>query len=253
MKKLLLSFLFSFLTSCAGVTHASRLADVTIVDRDTGQALPIYRHAGKLYVPGHPGHKYAIHVQNRTSGRLLAVMSVDGVNIVSGQSAAPSQTGYVLDAHTQTRIQGWRKNLDEVASFVFTSLPDSYAARTGRPDHVGVIGVAVFRELQEPSVFLGQPKAAEAERYSADSAAPTSKMRSEEALRNDERLGTGHGQREASRVSYTDFRRESSRPNEIIRIYYDSRANLVARGVIPPYPTPHPDPFPSRFVPDPWG
>ena len=43
-------------------------------------------------------------------------------------------------------IDGWRKSMDEVAAFYFTALPDSYAARTGRPDNVGVIGVALFRE-----------------------------------------------------------------------------------------------------------
>lgn len=253
MNKFLLACLFVFLTSCAGVTHAGRLIDVTIVDRDTGEVFPVYRHAGKLYVAGQPGHKYAIQVRNRTSDRLLTVISVDGVNAITGQSAAPEQAGYAFEAYAMSRIQGWRKNLDEVAAFIFTSLPDSYAARTGRPDNVGVIGVAVFREQQDARVFLGRPKAAETEKYTPDSSAPASRMRSEEALRDDERLGTGHGEREPSRVAYTDFRRESSRPNELIRIYYDSWANLIARGVIPPYPTSHPDPFPSRFTPDPWG
>jgi hypothetical protein len=40
----------------------------------------------------------------------------------------------------------------------------------------------------------------------------------------------------------------------MLAIYYDSRANLVARGVIPEYPhyaQPNPNPFPQRFVPDP--
>ena len=41
-------------------------------------------------------------------------------------------------------------HLNEVAAFYFTQLPDSYAARTDRPDNVGVIGVAVFREYQPP-------------------------------------------------------------------------------------------------------
>ena len=45
-------------------------------------------------------------------------------------------------------IAGWRKSMDDVAQFVFTDLPDSYAARTGRPHNVGVVGVAVFREAR---------------------------------------------------------------------------------------------------------
>ena len=52
----------------------------------------------------------------------------------------------MLDAWGGVSIEGWRKSLDDVATFYFTRLPDSYAARTGRPDNVGVIGVALFPE-----------------------------------------------------------------------------------------------------------
>src|ERR671915_292227 len=69
-----------------------------------------------------------------------------GVNVVSGETAAEHQSGYVVDAHDSVRIDGWRKSLDEVATFYFTRLADSYAARTGRPHDIGVIGVALFRE-----------------------------------------------------------------------------------------------------------
>lgn len=96
--------------------------------------LPVHRHRGELYVAGEPGHEYEIRLRSREHGRVLAVTSVDGVNVLSGETAATSQGGYVLD--------GWRKNLDEVAAFYFTRLRNSYAARTGRPDHVGVIGIA---------------------------------------------------------------------------------------------------------------
>ena len=75
---------------------------------------------------------------------------VDGVNVVSGDTAAPSQSGYVLGAYECADIQGWRKNLSRTAAFYFTELPDAYATRTGRPQNVGVIGVAVFREKQPP-------------------------------------------------------------------------------------------------------
>src|SRR3546814_3906476 len=60
------------------------------------------------------------------------LLSVDGVNAVTGEDADPSQAGYVLAPWQSTEIDGWRKSLDEVARFRFTDLPDSYAARTGR-------------------------------------------------------------------------------------------------------------------------
>lgn len=70
------------------------------------------------------------------------------------------------------------------------------------------------------------------------------------------KLGTGHGQREVSRVTFTGFQRAQAAPNEVITIHYDSRENLIALGVIrAPAMQPLPRPFPSQpqygFVPDP--
>ncbi len=47
------------------------------------------------------------------------------------------------------------------------------------------------------------------------------------------------------------FRRASSTPSEVITIYYDSRQNLIAQGIIPRH-SKLPQPFPNGgFVPDP--
>ena len=123
-----------------------RLADVTIVDRDTGATLPVHYAKGEYWVAGRPGARYAIAVRNRVGGRLLAVPSVDGVNVLSGETAAWDQRGYVFSAYEHYQITGWRKSDSQVAAFEFSSIGQSYASRTGRPAHVGVIGVALFRE-----------------------------------------------------------------------------------------------------------
>ncbi|MFN0305206.1 MAG: hypothetical protein ACKVQU_33210 [Burkholderiales bacterium] len=129
---------------------AGTLADIEVISRATGQRLPVYHHDGKLFVAGNPGERYAVQVANKTGARIMTVVSVDGVNVVSGETATPYQSGYVLHPWQSYEINGWRKNQNEIAAFYFTSLPDSYAARTDRPQHVGVIGVAVFREAMPP-------------------------------------------------------------------------------------------------------
>ena len=251
---------------------AGQLLDVAVINRATGQRTPIYEHRGRLYVAGAPGERYAVYVANRTGGRVMAVVSVDGINAVTGETASPEQNGYVLAANQSFEITGWRKSASEVAAFYFTQLPDSYAARTDRPDHVGVIGVAVFREWQPPRpAALPHPAPAprmrsdnaarEAESAAADSAGPPAATASGEgqsgaeqrALRRQEKIGTGHGERERSDVVYTQFRRATTQPNETIAIHYDTRANLLARGIISrPLPIVTPNPFPgARFVPDP--
>jgi hypothetical protein len=278
--------------------HAiGRLADINVIDRDSGETLAVYTHRGEHWVAGRPGARYAVSVRNALPGRVMSVVSVDGINVVSGQTAAWQQTGYVLGPWQQYDITGWRKTDSEVAAFQFTALPSSYAARTGRPAHIGVIGVALFREkvvappvapLPEPvypswrerrefseggrsqlerrglpaapassangsmgsdlSSASGAPAeatpqgSAEARRAVPASAAPS--------------LGTGHGAREHDQISRTRFERRSSQPDELIRIRYDSRENLLAMGVVPPEAVAHrPQPFPGsgwpRYVPDP--
>jgi hypothetical protein len=244
------------LTACASAPQAKSAVDVSVVNRGNGQRLEVYRHGGRLYVAGTPGDKYAVRLKNQTSERILTVLSVDGVNAVSGETAAPSQTGYVLDGSGAAEISGWRKSMQEVAAFVFTALPESYAARTGRPENVGVIGVAVFRERPAPRPLLSPQSLSESKR-AAEAAAPATAGAADSAAaksrRKDERLGTGHGERETAPVTYTEFKRASEQPAEVIRIYYDSYSNLLARGVIPRPSTREPNPFPGQFVPDPWG
>lgn len=263
-----------------------RLGDLQVVARNDGQVLPVYAAGGRNWVVGTPGQEYAIRVCNRTDGRVLAVMSVDGVNAVSGDTASPSQSGYALNARECADIQGWRKSLDRIAAFYFTELPDAYAARTGRPENVGVIGVAIFRERPQPMAWKERRIAAEAQRAesaAAEGPAPQSApldagspSPAENAARDQvgqsapssgaarsmpmpaplAKLGTGHGRSEASPVQMVRFERESATPNETIAIHYDRRENLVAMGILPPpyiARSPEANPFPAwpRFVPDP--
>jgi hypothetical protein len=147
----------SLLWTIAGPAGAvGNLVDVTVFDRMENRALPVYRHEGRHYVVGKPGNEYQIRVSNRTSGEILSVVSVDGINAVSGETANWNQTGYVLGPHHGFDIKGWRKSLERVAAFFFTEHQNSYAARTGRPDNVGVIGVAVFRKKAEPEARIGE-------------------------------------------------------------------------------------------------
>src|SRR5690606_9703749 len=155
MSRIVLSLAAVLLAASACFPAAARtLVDVSIVDRDEGRPMPQYRHEGERWLAGVPGHRYAVRLANTSGERVLVVLSVDGVNAVTGEDADPSQTGYVLEPWQSTEITGWRKSLDEVAQFHFTRLPDSYAARTGRPDNVGVIGIAVFRERRPPRIHI---------------------------------------------------------------------------------------------------
>lgn len=266
LRKTLSILAAAWLTACATIVDAGTLAEVSVVDRTTGQTLHLYRHHGRYYVEGKPGDRYAVRLRNHGGGRILTVLSVDGVNVVTGQTAAAHQSGYVLDPWSSAEIAGWRKDMTEVAAFYFTALADSYAARTGRADNVGVIGVAIYQEYVEPPpppspAMLEAPARpqsldqAAAARNEADAAgvpgAAPSTAASDRRARAAEKLGTGHGERIHAPTHGTEFRRAGNSPGEVITIYYDSRANLIAQGVIPAHSR-MPQAFPDGgFVPDP--
>lgn len=243
-------------STCSAYAGASRLIEMKVIDRQHGQVHATYYQSGKRYVAGNPGERYAIRLSNRSGERVLAVLSVDGVNVISGETAGTQQSGYVLAPYGSVEIAGWRKSEREVAQFYFTALPDSYAARTGRPEHVGVIGVAAFREkYRQPVVVAPEAYRQERDAHSAAGLGATADNAPAAAaapLQKSERLGTGHGAREYAPSTSVEFERRSSSPAQIVTLHYDSRPNLIARGIIP-HQRPHqdPQPFPQGFVPDP--
>jgi hypothetical protein len=250
MGKIAATALLGLLLAAPGAARAS-LAELEVYDRTAGRVLQPHEYRGQRHVAGTPGHEYELRLRNLTGERLLAVTSVDGVNVVTGETAAPDQGGYVLGPHESLSINGWRKSLDEVAAFYFTAHANSYAARTGRPFDVGVIGVALFREKRRCCDGFGDRERAEPQRRAEapaaeDRAAPSAAEKS---------LGTGHGGRHESHARRTTFERASDQPDRIVALYYDSHDNLVAQGIIP-RPRQHawrgPRPFPGLgFVPDP--
>ena len=245
-----------------------RVADISIVERATGKVLPLYAFEGELWVAGRPGANYAVRVRSLEERRIMAVISVDGVNAINGKTASSkAENGYVLDAGDSYDVTGWRKSNDNVAAFYFSQSDMSYAARTGRPKDVGVIGVALFREKLPEPIYNGPVYESEAMNESAAvaadaaPAAPRASNKSSTAKRApsaEPSLGTGHGAVESSHVTQVEFEADTNRPRRIVRIRYDSYENLVAKGVIrEPRPRPatprSPSAFPadSGFVPDP--
>ncbi|RPE79658.1 hypothetical protein [Vulcaniibacterium tengchongense] len=232
--------------------------ELEVVDRDAGRALAQVAHRGQRWIAAAPGHRYAVRLRNAGPERVLVVLSVDGVNALTGQTAHPAQAGYVLGPWQRAEIPGWRKSLDEVAQFVFADVAASYAARTGQPENVGVIGMAVFAEARDADARIPAPGppasvARESARPSGAGAAAAA-----DALRaSRQSLGTAHGAREWSPIATTGFVRASRRPAQMLELRYDDAAALLARGVplVPPHPREipgdRPRAFPVGFVPDP--
>jgi hypothetical protein len=202
--------------------------------------LPAFDTAdGRRYVLGGIGERYQIHLVNPTSERLEAVVSVDGLDAIAGRPASLERRGYILPAFADITIDGWRTSLETVAAFRFSSVRQSYAARTGHDRNVGVIGVAFFRERPPPPVAW-RPAVPRAEASSppapADAAGGASASRAAPTTPSRPGLGTEFGEAHELQVTEIPFVRASRSPMTVTELRYDDREGLLARGIVVPQP-----------------
>jgi hypothetical protein len=205
-----------------------------------------------------------LRIHNRTAQRVEAVVSVDGLDAIDGKPGAYDKRGYLVPAYGSVDVDGWRLSDREAAAFRFAAIEQSYAAKTGRPRDIGVIGVAVFPERQryrQPTTWLGsgapEPSRREAQREvmpapaaaapaapeaaahaegsspATDSAAPAGRV-SAEAKRSRARsgLGTEFGEAVGSEVHEVAFTRARPHdPSALLGARYNDRAGLLALGI----------------------
>ena len=113
-----------------------------------GDKLPWYVSGGKTFVIGEAGRNYSIVLENPGKERVEVVVSVDGLDVLSGAPASMSKRGYVIPAKSQVEIDGMKVN-GKMRRFEFGSVRNSQAAKTGGESgarNVGVIGMAVYVE-----------------------------------------------------------------------------------------------------------
>jgi hypothetical protein len=124
------------------------------IQDELGNARELVKVDSKTFVVGVAGERYTLAVTNHTRFCIVAVSSVDGLDVISGDPASPSKIGYVVEPFQTLRIQGWRRSADAVAAFRFSSVSQSYAAGSGQSTrNVGVIGFAFVSQKGEKPVL----------------------------------------------------------------------------------------------------
>ena len=136
---------------------------VEVEGRDT----PLYLApdgSGRYYLEAERGARYAIRLDNRSHERLGVALTVDGLNVISGErSPQPWRSWlgrdpgrmYVLGPWDSVLVQGWRTSLEDVRRFTFVDEKRSYAARSGKANaKMGWIEVVVYRE-RRPIAWWG--------------------------------------------------------------------------------------------------
>jgi hypothetical protein len=214
--------------------------------------------SGRYYLEAHAGSRYSVSLANRSSERLGVVLTVDGLNAISGARDDGRGRMYVLDPWQSTSVQGWRTSLQEVRQFTFVDERRSYAARTGPANEkMGWIEVAVYRERRPfvrvaptPAPYAEPRREAPAdeqanrdrERGDAKSAAPAQAPGADAAAgaaarestaKTQSYSGTGWGERTQDPVVLVSFEPESA-PCQRTTLRYEYRSALMALGILPP-------------------
>lgn len=114
-----------------------------------------YQHQGRTYIEAKNGSEYVLEIKNHHWKRVLAVCSVDGINVITGETASDKDTGYIIPAYSSEKIKGFRFSDDEWAMFRFGYKFNgkTYAQSKGgdAEKNCGVIGFRIFYE-KEPTV-----------------------------------------------------------------------------------------------------
>lgn len=112
-----------------------------------------YHHDGKIFIEAKQNSEYSLEIKNNTYQRILAVGSVDGLNVIDGNTATTNSPGYIIDPYSSIKIDGFRISNNEVSKFVFDykNKNNSYAAskEDGSEVNVGAIGIMVFLEKKK--------------------------------------------------------------------------------------------------------
>lgn len=196
-----------------------------------GQVVRQIHHQGKTYLPvASWGTRYELRVWNHGSRRITAIASVDGLSVMNSEPASEDHPGYVVYPRGNVVIKGWRKDDNTVAAFEFVEREQSYAAKLGHSENVGVIGLVAFEEMGRK-----WPVPVPMERNTGK-ASDVAKAHS--AVGG---TGTGEGPDVYSPVIEVPFVRSNNK--RTITIYYDT-ADALRQAGIPVTPT-WPDPFPG--------
>ena len=117
-----------------------------------GRACREYAQGGMVFIEARHGTNYTVRLKNDNSYRVMAILSIDGLDVITGKPAEESSKGYIVDAYSSTEVKGYRISDTDSASFVFSSKGKSYATQsTGTTRNNGVLGVRVFREKEQPT------------------------------------------------------------------------------------------------------
>ena len=204
-----------------------------------GTPLHEYVHRGTTYIEATRGREFTIRLRNPTAHRVAVALSVDGLNTIDAKHTdAWRAAKWVLEPYETTEISGWQVSDRAARRFFFTGERNSYGAKLGQTQNLGVIEAVFYRERvprwSESPREYSRDQRGEAQGGAVPpsaSAAPRKGVEQESRARpDDDYAATGMGRRSHHAVEevHIDLERD---PIAALAIRYEFRPQLVKLGV----------------------
>lgn len=198
-----------------------------------------YVHRGMTYIEALRGRDFTIRLRNPTPYRVAVALSVDGLNTIDAKHTdAWNASKWVLNPWETTEIAGWQVSDRTARRFFFTGERNSYGAKLGQTQNLGIIEAVFFRE-RVPRYSEERRKMSRDQQGSVESGAAAA-PRAEAAPPSDDYAATGMGGRTRHEVEEVEVELERH-PIASLAIRYEFRPQLVKLGVLD-----HADPLERR-------
>jgi len=134
-----------------------------------GKPVREFFHQGKFYIEARENSEYSIKLKNHSHKRIMAVFSVDGIDVLKGGQAKEAESGYIIEPYSHVNINGYRIDDNNVATFKFDDGKTSYSTQVeykfepkkleqvkqgvlAPSKNNGIIGVRIWEE-KEPKLI----------------------------------------------------------------------------------------------------
>ena len=218
-----------------------------------GRRTTEYAARGRRYIEALERAEYELRIHNPTGNRVAVALAVDGMNTIDARhSSAWEARKWVIEPYGTIHVRGWQMSADNARRFYFTTERDSYGAKIGQAQNLGVISAVFFRERRpitimpvtpggrEPRPTYKRGEANQSENAPVDSLPSAGANRDAAKPRSttpypppdDESAATGIGRNVQNGVTWIKMDLDQ-RPVAEITIRYEYREALVRLGILP--------------------
>ena len=215
-----------------------------------GRRTTEYAARGRRYIEALESAEYELRIHNPTGSRVAVALAVDGMNTIDARhSSAWEARKWVIEPYGTINVRGWQMSADNARRFYFTTERDSYGAKIGQAQNLGVISAVFFRERRPVTIMPVTPGGREerptykrgdssrTENAPAESSPSAGANRDAAKSRpypppDDESAATGIGRNVQNGVTWIKMELDP-RPVADVTIRYEYREALVRLGILP--------------------